>query len=172
MKGGSCVSSKKFELRLRLILWFFQTVWKSVLNCYFLQVTWHSESDTQESGLLLQPVQFFKVIFDKFQKKSGSKKDKGWEILVGLETQLVAIVRSIRDWLPDCPVDDDTPRHGWSSDQCSDVKEKRKWTNSLSKYWLPIWWWWSLMPWVVEWPHFVIFTKRSNPCFICIFHKQ
>ena len=65
-------------------------------------------------------------------------KDKGWEILVGLETQLVAIVRSIRDWLPDCPVDDDTPRHGWSSDQCSDVKEKRKWTNSLSKYWLPI----------------------------------
>ena len=31
----------------------------------------------------------------------------------------MAIVRSIRDWLPDCPVDDDTPRHGWSSDQCT-----------------------------------------------------
>ena len=100
-------------------------------------MTRHSESDTQESGQLLQPVQCFKVIFDNFQNKCGSKKDKGWEILVGLETQLVAIVRSIRDWLPDCPVDDDTPRHGWSSDQCSDVKEKRKWTKSLSKYWLP-----------------------------------
>ena len=50
----------------------------------------------------------------------------------------MAIVRSIRDWLPDCPVDDDTLRHGWSSDQCSDVKEKRKWNKSLSRYMLMV----------------------------------
>ena len=45
----------------------------------------------------------------------------------------MAIVRSIRDWLPDCPVDDDTPHHGWSSDQCSDDKEKKKMDQKFVK---------------------------------------
>ena len=46
-------------------------------DSYFLQETRYSESDTQESGQLLQPVQCFQLIVVNSKNKCGSKKDKG-----------------------------------------------------------------------------------------------